>query len=73
MTDSNAPASYDAAVTELQTLMTRMQSGEMGIDELTSGVQRASELLAFCQQRLQTTETEVQAALERLGLHNEEG
>ena len=73
MSNQDSTPSYDEAVQELQTIMNRMQTGDMGIDELAGSVGRASELLAFCQNRLQQTEAEVQAALERLGLEEDAG
>ena len=73
MSNQDSTPSYDEAVQELQTIMNRMQAGDMGIDELAGSVRRASELLAFCQNRLQQTEAEVQAALERLGLEEDAG
>ena len=71
---SNKPSSidentsYDDAVLELQDILHQMQSTELGVDELTSRLQRASALLEFCQKRLTKTEAEVQAVLKRLGL-----
>ena len=69
MSDAPLPenTSYDDAVRELQ-----MQGSELGIDALTSKLQRASALLDFCQQRLTKTEAEVQAVLKRLGLEDAE-
>tara|TARA_B100000925_G_scaffold8560_1_gene6132 strand:- start:91 stop:321 length:231 start_codon:yes stop_codon:yes gene_type:complete len=60
--------SYDDAVLELQDILHQMQSTELGVDELTSRLQRASALLEFCQERLTKTEAEVQAVLKKLGL-----
>lgn len=60
--------SYDDAVAELQHILGQMQGNQLGIDELTAQLQRASALLDFCQSRLTKTEAEVQAVLERLGL-----
>ena len=74
MSDAPLPenTSYDDAVRELQDILQQMQSSELGIDALTSKLQRASTLLDFCQQRLTKTEAEVQAVLKRLGLENAE-
>ena len=60
--------SYDEAIRELQEILGQMQSNQLGIDELTSKLKRASVLLDFCQGKLATTESEVQAVLQRLGL-----
>lgn len=62
--------SYDDAVSELQSILAKMQGNELGIDELTSNLQRASALLDFCQAKLTKTEAEVQAVLKRLGLED---
>ena len=62
--------SYDDAVSELQSILAKMQGNELGIDELTSNLQRASALLDFCQAKLTKTEAEVQAVLTRLGLED---
>ena len=74
MSDAPLPenTSYDDAVRELQDILQQMQSSELGIDALTSKLQRASALLDFCQHRLTKTEAEVQAVLKRLGLENAE-
>ena len=75
---SNKPSSidentsYDDTVLELQDILHQMQSTELGVDELTSRLQRASALLEFCQKRLTKTEAEVQAVLKRLGLEDVE-
>jgi len=60
--------SYDDAIRELQHILTELQSGSLGIDELSVQLQRASDLLTFCQNKLVKTEEEVQAVLKRLGL-----
>ena len=74
MSDAPVPknTSYDDAVRELQDILQQMQGSKLGIDALTSKLQRASVLLDFCQQRLTKTEAEVQAVLKRLGLEDAE-
>ena len=74
MSDAPLPenTSYDDAVRELQDILHQMQGSELGIDALTSKLQRASALLDFCQQRLTKTEAGVQAVLKRLGLEDAE-
>lgn len=69
MSDALDPnLTYDDAVRELQEILNALQSGQLGIDELTTKLQRASALLDFCQGKLTKTEAEVQAVLKRLGL-----
>ena len=78
MSDAHTPpsvddgTSYDAAVQELQDILGQMQSNQLGIDELTAKLQRASALLGYCQGKLTKTEAEVQTVLKRLGLDDAE-
>ena len=73
MSDALDPnLTYDDAVRELQEILNALQSGQLGIDELTTKLQRASALLDFCQGKLTKTEAEVQAVLKRLGLEGSE-
>ena len=64
---------YDEALAELQGILADMQSNALDIDQLTTGIQRASALLDVCQEKLQRTEAEVQAVLKRLGLEENDG
>ena len=68
----NLDLTYEEALQELQDILGRMQSNELGIDSLTENIQRASLLLDFCQSKLKKTEAEVQAVLKRLGLEDGE-
>lgn len=73
MSDALDPnLTYDDAVRELQEILSALQAGELGIDDLTSKLQRAGLLLDFCQGKLTKTEAEVQAVLKRLGLEGSE-
>ncbi|MDA0728564.1 MAG: exodeoxyribonuclease VII small subunit [Bacteroidetes bacterium] len=71
MTDLPEDLTYEQAVTQLQEILSEMQGNSLDIDRLTAHIQRASALLNFCQDKLTSTEAEVQAVLQRLGL--EEG
>ena len=64
---------YDEALAELQGILADIQSNALDIDQLTTRIQRASALLDVCQEKLQRTEAEVQAVLERLGLEENDG
>ena len=73
MSDTLDPnLTYDAAVQELQDILSQLQGSELGIDELTTKLQRAGKLLDYCQGMLTKTEAEVQAVLKRLGLDSAE-
>lgn len=62
-----APEGYDAAFAELKEILDALQQDEIGVDALAEKVKRAAELIAFCGERLRTTEGEVQRVLDELG------
>ena len=53
------PASYEAALQELEQLVGRLESGQMPLEELLTGYQRGAELLHFCRDRLQAVESQI--------------
>jgi len=55
--------SYEQAFEELQTIVSAMEGGSIGIDDLSIKVKRASELIKFCQLKLKTTEMDVDQIL----------
>ena len=58
---------YTEAFDELQQLVQEMENGEISVDELAIKVKRATELIAFCKQKLTSTEQDVEAILKELG------
>lgn len=54
-----APASYEAALEELEQLVARLESGEMPLEQLLSGYQRGAELLKFCRAKLEAVENQI--------------
>lgn len=58
-TQSTAPASYEAALEELEQLLARLESGEMPLDQLLGGYQRGAELLKFCRDKLEAVENQI--------------
>jgi exodeoxyribonuclease VII small subunit len=52
--------SYDSAYAELQQIVTALQQNEISIDHLAEKVQRANELVAFCQTKLREVESSIQ-------------
>ncbi len=50
------PASYEAALSELEQLLARLESGELPLEQLLAQYQRGASLLEFCRARLQTVE-----------------
>lgn len=55
--------SYSKAVEEMETIMDRIESGTLDLDELSGQVARVSELLEFCKQRLYQTREKVEEIL----------
>ena len=53
------PSSYEDAMQELETLVRRLESGEMPLDQLLSAYQRGALLLQFCRDRLQAVEDQI--------------
>ena len=51
---NTAPASYEAALEELELLIGRVESGQLPLDEMQAAYQRSEMLMAFCRQRRQT-------------------
>lgn len=60
------PETYKAAITELETILTKMESDQCDIDSLSNYTARALELLKFCKERLFKTDKEVEECLAAL-------
>ena len=57
---------YEEAYKELESIISDIEEGEIGVDVLSEKVKRAAELIAFCKQKLATTESDVQKILDDL-------
>lgn len=51
--------SFEAAMTELETLVTEMEAGKLPLDASLAAYQRGATLLAFCRQRLEDAQQQV--------------
>ena len=51
---------YETAYAELQAILQALQSDAVQIDELSSTLARAAELIEFCRQRLRDADQEIQ-------------
>ena len=60
---SKEELSYDKAFEELQQIVRDMEEGEIGVDELSVKVKRASELIKICKTKLSSTEEDVSKIL----------
>lgn len=68
---SMEPESYSLAFEELQRIVSEMERGDVGIDELAINVKRASELIQYCRNKLKTTELDVAEILRQLEEEND--
>ncbi|MBM3185249.1 MAG: exodeoxyribonuclease VII small subunit [Bacteroidota bacterium] len=57
---------YTEAFDELQQIVSAMEEGQIGIDELAEKVKRATELIRICRLKLTSTEGDVQKILKDL-------
>ena len=53
------PVSYEAALQELEGLVSRLESGQLPLEQLLTGYQRGAQLLKFCRDRLEAVETQI--------------
>ena len=58
------PASFEAALAELEEIVARMESGELPLKESLAAYQRGAVLLQYCQATLKDAEQQVEV-LER--------
>jgi exodeoxyribonuclease VII small subunit len=53
------PASYEAAMEELEQLTNQIETGQLPLEQLLAGYERGAELLRFCREKLQAVEEQV--------------
>jgi exodeoxyribonuclease VII small subunit len=53
------PASYEAALEELEQLVGLIESGQLPLEQLLAGYERGAELLKFCRDKLQAVEEQI--------------
>jgi exodeoxyribonuclease VII small subunit len=58
-TPAAPPASYEAAMAELETLVASMESGELPLEASLAAYRRGAELVRYCQQKLERVEQQV--------------
>ncbi|WP_313075789.1 exodeoxyribonuclease VII small subunit [Melaminivora sp.] len=54
------PASYEAALQELEQLVARIESGQLPLEQMLAGYQRGAWLLEFCRARLEAVQEQIQ-------------
>lgn len=70
--ESNAPASYKAAVEELESILSEIEDGEADVDVLSEKVKRALFLIRYCRARLKHTDDEVRKLISGFEKEGEE-
>ena len=58
-TEPAMPATYEAALQELEQLVGRLESGDLPLEELMGGYQRGAALLQFCRDKLDAVENQI--------------
>ncbi|AEG92395.1 exodeoxyribonuclease VII small subunit [Ramlibacter tataouinensis] len=56
---SPPPATYEAALEELEQLIGRIESGQLPLEQLLAGYERGAQLLAFCRGKLEAVENQI--------------
>lgn len=59
-TADKEPANYADAVQQLEALVARLEAGQLPLEELLGEYQRGAALLAYCRDRLQAVQQQVQ-------------
>ncbi|MEO6362338.1 MAG: exodeoxyribonuclease VII small subunit [Caldimonas sp.] len=54
-----APASYEAALAELEALVAAMEAGQLPLEGLLTSYRRGGELLQYCRGKLEAVEQQV--------------
>ena len=56
---------YEEAVHKLESIVDKMQRGELDIDSMAAQLKEAQELVKLCKQKLKRTDEEIQKLLEK--------
>lgn len=57
--NSDQPSSYEAALQELEQLIAQIESGQLPLEQMLTGYQRAAQLLTFCRSKLDAVQEQV--------------
>lgn len=67
MSDSTPPFEFETALSELEQLVARMESGELSLEDSLRAFEQGIKLTRQCQQALTSAEQRVQILLEQNG------
>ncbi|MBR4870961.1 MAG: exodeoxyribonuclease VII small subunit [Alistipes sp.] len=68
MAKSKKQIPYNEAITELESILQRLRSGELGVDDLTASTKRAKELIDICRTQLIDTKQELDTIIDNTTL-----
>jgi exodeoxyribonuclease VII small subunit len=67
MTETSADdIGYEAAMAELESILTELERGDVDVDALADRVDRASVLVRFCRSRIEETRMSVESVIAEL-------
>lgn len=58
--------SYNEAISELEKILDKIESGDLEVDVLGDEIKKASQLLKFCKDKLYKTDAEIKKILDNL-------
>ena len=58
--DESSPESFESAMEQLETLVSKMESGDLSLEESLKAFEKGVKLTRFCQDQLQKAELKVQ-------------
>ncbi len=53
------PATYEAALEELEQLIAQIESGQLPLEQMLAGYERGAQLLAFCRGKLEAVDHQI--------------
>lgn len=56
---ANKPMAFEAAMAEIEQIVSGMESGKLSLEESLAAYQRGAELLAFCRDKLDAAQQQV--------------
>jgi exodeoxyribonuclease VII small subunit len=56
---------YEDAVRQLETIVDKLESNELGIDELSTELKKAQQLIKLCKEKLTKTDNEIKKLLDK--------
>lgn len=56
---------YEDAVRQLETIVDKLENNELGIDQLSSELKKAQQLIKLCKEKLTKTDNEIKKLLDK--------